>query len=179
MLLAEPLAELEDLGPLVWECACGQGDLARLLIAAGIQVIATDLKAWGYGREGVDFLAQRRLLAPVIVTNPPFSLWREFAEHALRLRARKIVLLGRLLLQEGAGIGEVFDRYLVRVWVSRRRVNLPPADQVSDMEDKGHNTKIAFAWYVLELDKPAEDYGRWESRGFLPRLVSRADRARS
>lgn len=164
--LSEALPALEHLGHRVWEPACGNGRLARVLVAAGHQVVATDKMAWGYGRAGVDFLTMRRRLAPVIVTNPPFSLWQEFAEHALELGAVKVVLLGRLLLQEGAGIGRVFDRHLVRVWVARRRVNLAPAGAL----DKGHNTKIAYAWYVLEPDKPAELGAGWTTCGFLPRL---------
>ena len=171
--LAEPLPLLEDLGPRVWEPACGHGDLARVLLAAGLQVVATDKYAWGYGREGADFLKTRRLLAPVICTNPPFSLWREFAEHALSLRPRLVVLLGRTLLQEGAGIGRVFDRNLVRVWQSRRRVNLAPSHKAVDMVDKGHNTKLAFAWYVLQPDKPAELGDGYTVRGFVPAIVSR------
>lgn len=174
--LSEPLPQLDEIGPRVWECACGDGHLAKVLVAAGLQVVATDLLAWGYGRPGVDFLRTRRCLAPVIVTNPPFSLWREFAEHALALRPRLVVLLGRLLLMEGAGIGEVFDRHLVRVWVSRRRVNLAPSAHATMMIDRGHNTKLAFAWYVLDPRKPAERYGVWETRGFTPRLVTRSSR---
>ena len=172
--LSEAVPQLEELGPRAWEPACGDGRLARVLVGAGVQVVATDLLAWGYGRPGVDFLRTRRLLAPVIVTNPPFSLWHEFAAHAVSLRPRLVVLLGRLLLQEGAQIGELFDRHLVRVWASRRRVNLGPAELVRDMEDKGQNTKIAFAWYVLDPSKPADRHGVWETRGFTPRLVPRS-----
>lgn len=167
--LSEQLPGLEDLGPRVWEPACGHGDLVRVLRGAGIQVIATDKYAWGYGREGVDFLTTRRLLAPVIVTNPPFSLWLEFLAHAIALRADKIVFLGRTLLQEGATIGELFDRHLVRVWQARRRVNLAPPGAL----DKGQNTKLAFAWYVFE---PGEGRGYWEVRGFMPRLVGASER---
>ena len=174
--LSEALPDLEQIGPRVWEPACGDGQLARVLVGAGVQVVATDLLAWGYGRPGVDFLKTRRLLAPVIATNPPFSLWHEFAAHAIELRPRLVVLLGRLLLQEGAQIGELFDRYLVRVWASRRRVNLAPSHKAVDMVEKGHNTKLAFAWYVLDPDKPADRHGVWETRGFTPRLVPRSSR---
>jgi hypothetical protein len=159
--MTEPLPQLEPLGDRVHEPACGDGRLARVLERQGIQVIATDLLAWGYGIAGRDFLRQRRLLAPVIVTNPPFSLWAEFAAHACALRPEKVVLLGRTLLQEGAGIGEIFDRHLVRVWQARRRVNLAPIGAL----DKGHNTKLAFAWYVFE---PGRGTGCWQTRGFLP-----------
>lgn len=171
--LAEALPGLEYLGPRAWECACGDGQLARIIAAAGVQVVATDKYAWGYGREGVDFLKARRLFAPIIVTNPPFSQWREFAEHALSLGPTKVVLLGRTLLQEGAGLGRVFDRHLVRVWQSRRRVNLAPSHKAIDMIDKGHNTKLAFAWYVLQPNKPPELGDGWVTRGFTPRLVRR------
>lgn len=178
---AEPLSEqlpaLEDLGPRVWEPACGPGRLSRVLIAAGIQVVSTDLMAWGYGRAGVDFLRSRRLLAPVIVTNPPFSHWYEFAAHALRLRPRKVVLLGRTLNQEGAELGRLFDRHLVLVHQARRRVNLAPDEKAAEMVDKGHNTKLAFAWYVLVPDKPADLGDGWVTRGFLPRLVPRSSRS--
>lgn len=163
----------------MWEPACGEGHLARVLEAAGIQVVATDKYAWGYGRPSVDFLATRRCLADVIVTNPPFSQWAEFARHAIALKPRKVVLLGRTLLQEGATIGEFFDRHLVRVWQSRRRVNLAPADKAAAMADKGHNTKLAFAWYVLLPDKPPELGDGYLVRGFLPRRRSIASSARS
>lgn len=167
--LAEALPRIEQLGQRLWECACGDGRLARVLESAGHQVVATDKFAWGYGREGVDFLRCRRLLAEDIVSNPPFSLWYEFVEQAMALRPRKAVFLGRLLLQEGAAIGALFDRYLVHVHVARRRVNLAPPGAI----DKGHNTKLAFAWYVLRPDKPAADHGRWSVSGFMPRLVSK------
>jgi hypothetical protein len=175
--LAEPLPGLEDLGPTIWECACGDGRLARVLAAGGVSVVATDLLAWGYGRPAVDFLRTRRRLAPVIVTNPPFSLWREFAEHAISLRPRLVVFLGRTLLQEGAGIGRLFDRHLVRVWQSRRRANMLPGDRQAEQIDKGHNTKLAMAWYVMVPDKPAELGDGWTTRGFMPRLVPRSSRS--
>ena len=170
--LSEALPSIEDLGKRVWEPACGDGRLSRVFEAAGIRVVSTDLLAWGYGRESVDFLKTRRLMAPVVVTNPPFSHWYEFADHALQLGAKKVVLLGRTLLQEGATLGRLFDRHLVLVHQARRRVNLAPPGAL----DKGHNTKLAFAWYVLVPDKPAELGAGYLVRGFMPRLVSKARR---
>lgn len=79
-------------------------------------------------------------------------------------------MLGRTLLQEGATIGRLFDRHLVRVWQARRRVNLAPPGAL----DKGHNTKLAFAWYVMMPNKPAELGDGWITAGFTPRLVSKA-----
>lgn len=63
---------------LVWEPACGTGNLARVLAQNNLDVLASDLKDRGYGFSGIDFL---KSCAPVgvklIVTNPPPpTLWR-------------------------------------------------------------------------------------------------------
>lgn len=64
---------------LIWEPACGDGQMAEPLKAAG-DVFASDLAL------GRDFLTSA--LHPgttAIITNPPYELAREFCEHALRL----------------------------------------------------------------------------------------------
>src|SRR5690242_1329414 len=40
----------------VWEPACGDGRMARVIAERGYPVVATDIADWGYGRPGVDFL---------------------------------------------------------------------------------------------------------------------------
>lgn len=75
----------------IWECACGNGNLASYLIKNGFKVYATDLKDRGYGIRGIDFL-QSSANADIILTNPPYSLATEFIEHALKI------------LPEGGGI---------------------------------------------------------------------------
>lgn len=63
----------------IWEPACGAGDMARVLLAGGHRVIATDLHDRGYGAAGVDFLtADIPAGVDAIVTNPPFNLAAEF-----------------------------------------------------------------------------------------------------
>ena len=59
-------------GP-VWEPACGNGAIARVLAAAGHTVVATDLIERGYGLAGIDFLAERAPRAKHILTNPPYG----------------------------------------------------------------------------------------------------------
>ena len=52
LLLAE-----ESFAPVIWECACGEGHMAKVLEEHGYQVISTDLIYRGYGKEEpVDFL---------------------------------------------------------------------------------------------------------------------------
>ena len=138
----------------VWEPACGDGAICRVMAAHGIQTVGTDLVERGYGVPRVDFLMEHQVPAGVdaIVTNPPFRLWREFAEAALHFRLGYVALLGRLQLLEGKRMSAMFQRtQLTRVLVSAGRVNmLPPG-----AEDKGHNGMIAWAWFVWERDAGA------------------------
>ncbi len=149
--LTRALLQVESFPIGVWEPACGDGAMSRVIEAAGITTVSTDLVRRGYGRGGVDFLRTRKLRAPNVVTNPPFKHWQAFAEHALHLKANKVVLLGRLLLLEGWERSAFFRRSgLSRVWVVGRAKMLPPG-----AEDKGHTGMICFAWFVWD----------WASRG--------------
>ena len=39
----------EQFAPVIWECACGEGHLSKVLEAHGYEVISTDLIYRGYG----------------------------------------------------------------------------------------------------------------------------------
>jgi hypothetical protein len=71
------------------EPACGTGWISKELMAAGYEVVSTDLVEYGYGTGGRDFLAETRPLAKHIVTNPPYGrgLADAFVKHALKLTA--------------------------------------------------------------------------------------------
>lgn len=43
------LMEVEEFTPTIWECACGEGHLAKEFVKAGYSVAATDLVDRGYG----------------------------------------------------------------------------------------------------------------------------------
>ncbi|MDX2264330.1 MAG: hypothetical protein NW215_05110 [Hyphomicrobiales bacterium] len=81
------LLSVEDFDGPVWEPACGQGHIARVLEAAGLQVVCTDLVDYGYGEGGRDFLAETKPLGKHIITNPPYGrgLADAFVRHALKL----------------------------------------------------------------------------------------------
>ncbi len=103
-----PLAiqALENAGKLpvsnkVWECAAGRGDLADALLMRGYDVVSTDLHDRGYCSGGVDFLKCGELLAPCILTNPPYSLVTEFCVHALELGAEEVYMFMKLQFLEG------------------------------------------------------------------------------
>lgn len=76
-------------GP-IWEPACGEGHISKVLQASGYDVVSTDLVDYGFGEAKRDFLCEREPLAKHIVTNPPYGkgLADAFAKHALKLTAR-------------------------------------------------------------------------------------------
>lgn len=73
----------------IWEPACGDGAISRELVAAGYDVIATDITDWGYGYPGYDFLTLENPFARNIVTNPPYGwgLADRFVEKGLAFTA--------------------------------------------------------------------------------------------
>lgn len=140
-----PLLIVEHLAGPLWECACGDGAIAKVLAAAGHQVIATDLNNHGFGQAGIDFLMERRLLAPTIITNPPYKLANAFVRHAHALGAASIIMLLPLTFLEGVQRSDIIeDMGLARVHVFRNRVTMYPGYH----EGKKGNSPIAFAWFV-------------------------------
>lgn len=86
----------------IWEPACGDGRLARVLEYHGYEVISTDLREYpGYGTGGLDFISEHPRdkwgwdlgQIDLIVTNPPFSLAEPFIRRALTLAPNVIMLL--------------------------------------------------------------------------------------
>lgn len=53
---AEWLLKIEDLKKDIWECACGEGNLAKVFIEHGYNVRSTDLIDRKFGRGGWTFL---------------------------------------------------------------------------------------------------------------------------
>jgi hypothetical protein len=144
--IGRALVEAEPFAGGAWECACGDGALSKVLIAGGVDTLSTDIADRGFGQGGVDFLKQRRLRRPNVVTNPPFTHWQHFARHALELGAHKVALLGRLLLLEGWERAGFFQRSrLARVLVVGRANMRPPGTR-----DRGHSGMIAFAWFIWD-----------------------------
>ncbi len=76
----------------IWEPACGEGDIVSVLEKYGKNCLSTDIREisnykYVNGIFSVNFLERIMgdKLYPNIVTNPPYSLAKEFVEHAINL----------------------------------------------------------------------------------------------
>jgi hypothetical protein len=130
----------------IWEPACGDGTMVRVLRETGRPVDASDLFNRGYGEIGVDFLKESRTVENII-TNPPFNSAEGFVEAGLRQATHKLCLLLRLAFLEGANRQRtIFARMPpARVWVFSERITFYPAGAIV----KGSGT-TAYAWFVWD-----------------------------
>lgn len=80
-------------GRNVWEPACGDGAISRVLTAYGMDVFSTDLRHTGFGVGGVDALRTRPENIDWVVTNPPFNLAADFIRHLRSLKVPFALLL--------------------------------------------------------------------------------------
>ena len=109
---AEMLCDEIELSHRIWECACGEGHLAKVFERRGHEVKATDLIFRGYGDGGVDFLSQLEVFDGDIVTNPPYKYATEFVKHALELvpNGRKVAMFLKITFLEGKRRYEMFRK---------------------------------------------------------------------
>lgn len=135
---------------VVWEPACGDGAISKVLAARKIKVHSTDIHDYGFPMRAVaDFFTYApRFKYTAIVTNPPFTHARQFVERALQTEARTVAMLARLAFLEGKSRKAFWESSgLSKVLVFSSRVNIPRKSLVE--EYAGKNGMVAFAWYVF------------------------------
>ncbi len=150
----------------IWECACGDGTMSRVLEQTGCRVPSTDLYERGYGEAGHDFLAPTRS-ADNIVTNPPYNCAEGFVASGVKHAHQKFALLLRLAFLEGANrANTIFTRIPpARVWVFSERITFYP----KGAEVKGTGT-TAYAWFVWDKDAPSTTELKWFKPGYRARF---------
>ena len=67
----------------IWEPACGDGAMSRVLAQGGHTVLSTDIRQTGFGQGDVDFLTAEPFICDAIITNPPFAASEQFIRTAL------------------------------------------------------------------------------------------------
>ena len=172
----EMLLDLEPFSHRIWEPACGQGHISKVLEAHGHEVVSTDLIDRGYGIGGIDFLSLRSVdgglgvrgavpSVPVTlpfdgdcITNPPYKYAQEFVETALDLvvEGHKVAMFLKLTFLEGKSRRALFDRgCLEKVYVSTSRLTC------GKNGTEWNPSAICFAWFIFRKGYRGEPVIRW------------------
>lgn len=155
----EMLLENETFCSHVWEPACGEGHISKVLAAHGIDVLSTDLVDRGVGTGGIDFLATaERGLTVDIITNPPYKYAREFVEKALATVAegQKVAMFLKLTFLEGQGRRELFRNNPPQtVYVSSARLECGKNGEFTG------SSAVAYCWIVWRKGYPGPTHLKW------------------
>ena len=158
---AEWLLELEPELDNIWECACGEGHLAKVFDKAGKLLWATDLIDRGYGKTK-DFLSIDTNIKynGDIVSNPPYKIAERFIRKAVDTVAdgHKVCMFLKLTFLESKSRKQLFEQYPPKtIWVSSSRI---PCAKNGDF-DKYPSSAVAYAWYIWEKGYTGDTVVKW------------------
>lgn len=157
------LLKVEEIIYPALEPACGQGHIAKLLDM--YKTKSFDLVDRGFGNPNTDFLTTKFTGEyATVITNPPFNLFQEFAERALKIAKNKVILFGKLQALEGKKRGTFMQNSpLKTVYVFKSRQQ--PLRNGSDIDEltgkKMASSTMAFAWFVWEIGYTGEPVIKW------------------
>lgn len=145
----------------IWECACGEGHLSKVLESRGYKVWSTDLVDRGYGSGNTDFLKSiPDSWCGDILTNPPYKYAKEFVEKALEVTriGTYTVMFLKIQFLEGQGRRELFKRYPPKyVYVnSTRQICYINGDMSRKM-----SSASCYCWFVWQKGFNGEPVIRW------------------
>lgn len=155
LLLAE-----EIFSPTVWECACGEGHLSKVLLDHGYGVKSSDLIYRNFGEGEIDFLKQNKTCYVDIITNPPYKYAKEFVEHAIEIleEGRKVAMFLKLTFLEGKARKELFLKAPPKkVYVLSSRLKCAKNGKF----EKTGSSAAAYAWFVWEKGYKGYPTIRW------------------
>lgn len=146
----------------VWE-PCGHGGrLMQAGRAAGFDMFGTDIRPDpAHGVAQLDLLAARRLIAPVVLANFPWSHGAAMIDHLLgRLRAPYLCALFKTqywqtATEEGRGRLALFRRHPpVMRWDCNWRVQFKPNER--DARGKLKHSTMNVSWFVWDTHRQGQ-----------------------
>lgn len=132
----------------IWEPACGDGAIVKPLLAAGYNVIATDLLDRGCGTGGIDYLtAPVPSLAKGIITNPPYRIAQAFLTKAIRDVPYSAWLLRMNFVESLSRLPFFKTTPPARILVSSRRLPMMHRDGWTGPKSTSNQ---CHAWFIFE-----------------------------
>ena len=164
----------------IWEPACGDGAISRILEKRNYVVVSSDLHDRGYGTAGVDFFEQTTPPAGVrsIITNPPYEFRKggkrygveDWIEHAWAMpQIEFMALFMKTVCLAGKRRSRILETSnFERLLQFRQRVTL----RKNGIVPEGANTSmIDFAWFIFGRynEGPARIF--WIEEVAIPTLI--------
>lgn len=145
----------------IWECACGEGHLSKVLENRGYKVWSTDLVDRGYGSGDTDFLKSiPDSWCGDVLTNPPYKYAKEFVEKSIEVTriGTYTVMFLKIQFLEGQGRRELFKKYPPKyVYVnSTRQICYINGDMSKKMSSASY-----YCWFVWQKGFNGEPIIRW------------------
>lgn len=142
--LTRRLLEVEKFEGRILEPSCGAGAITAILKEAGYK----DITAYDLMLDGKDFLAETRKF-DAIITNPPFSLAKEFILKACEVAPRFAFLLPLSYLQGQARYNEIWSarEILEKIYIFTR---YPSLSAEIRPDGKYETAMMAYAWYIFD-----------------------------
>lgn len=152
----------EQFSPVIWECACGEGHLSKVIEQHGYKVISTDLIYRGFGElKPFDFLKDTlEDFKGEIITNPSYKYALDFVKQALNnvQPGRKVAMFLKLQFLEGKKRKEFFKENPPKVvYVSSSRLNCAMNGEF----EKYPSSAVAYAWFVWEKGFKGNPIIKW------------------
>lgn len=152
-------------GNTILEPACGQGHISETLkeLLPNFDVTSTDLIDRGYGATGIDFLTyDYGKTFDTVITNPPFSLAKEFIEKGLEISNKYVIMLCKIQLLEGVKRKEMFKKTPLKyIYVHTTRQATWKDGKPTDNKGKKWATTMCLAWFIWDKDYKGEPIIRW------------------
>ena len=155
------LLKHETFNKNIWECACGEGNLSKVLKEYGYNVFSTDLIDRGYQDEIIDFLKTEKKFNGDIITNPPFKYTNEFIIKALDSipEGNKIALFLKLNYLSGKRrYKDIYSKFPPsKIYVFSGHI----ACSKNNSPEGFKNNAMDFAWFIWEKGKQTPTYIKW------------------
>lgn len=144
------LLKYETFNNDIWECACGEGNLSKVLKEYGYNVFSTDLIDRGYQDQVIDFLKTDIKFDGDIITNPPFKHTTEFVLKALESipMGNKVALFLKLNYLSGKRrYNEIYSKFPPsKVYVFSGRI----ACSKNNTAEGFKGGAMDYAWFIWE-----------------------------
>ena len=156
------LLKYETFNNNIWEPACGEGNISKVLKEYGYKVYSTDLINRDFGEDHFDFLSSDKKFKGDIITNPPFKLSTEFILKSLDSidYGNKIAMFLKLNYLSGKKrFKEIYSKFPpTKVYIFSGRVACSKNNDPKLF--KNHNA-IDYGWFIWEKGVISPTYLKW------------------